>query len=84
MKHRYMGWTPENMDNKIAFACGVISGVVQYMLNIHLPVDFWSKLLEAVITAGLAGFAGMIGKELFVLAKRHLGAYFNNRKNKKQ
>lgn len=79
-----MGLTPENLDNKLSFALGVAGGVVQYMLNIHLPVDFWSKLLEAVITAGLAGFAGMIGKELYVLAKRHLSEYFINRKNKKQ
>jgi uncharacterized membrane protein YjjP (DUF1212 family) len=79
-----MGLTPENLDNKLSFALGVAGGVVQYMLNIHLQVDFWSKLLEAVITAGLAGFAGMIGKELFVLAKRHFGAYFNKRKNNKQ
>lgn len=78
MKHRIM--TQDQIDNFIAITAGAIGGIVQYMLNFHLPVDFWSKLLEAVFTAGLAGFAGMVGKELFVLARRALIAYFKTRK----
>lgn len=80
MKHKSMGWQPEQIDNRIGIIAGMIGGVWQYLANFHLPVDFGSKLLEAVITAGLAGFAGMVGKELFIVTRRALMAYFKTRK----
>lgn len=78
-----MGWQPEHSDNRLSFFIGSIVGFIQYWLNIHLPTDFWSKLLEGVITAGLCGFAGMVGKELFKIIKVYLIGYFRNRKNVK-
>lgn len=79
-----MGWQPEQqVNNKIGFAFGLIGGVWQFMMNIHLPMDFWSKLIEGVITAGVCGFAGMAGKELFVITRRSLIAYFKTRKSKR-
>lgn len=75
-----MGWQPEQIDNRVGIIAGMIAGVWQYLLNIHLPVDFLSKLLESVVTAGLAGFAGMMGKELFVITRRAFIAYFKTRK----
>ena len=82
MKRNLMGWQPENADNRLSFTIGSLVGFIQYWLNIHLPVDFWSKLLEGVITALLCGFAGMIGKELFTITKKALVEYFRSRKNK--
>jgi hypothetical protein len=82
MKNNLMGWQPEGADNRLSFTIGSIAGFIQYMLNIHLPIDFWSKLLEGVITAGVAGFAGMGGKWLFEITKKYLTEYFQTRKNK--
>lgn len=82
MKTKSMGWQPEQADNRIAFVFGIIGGVWQFILNIHLPVDFLSKLVEGAVTAGVCGFAGIIGKELYVLAKRSIIAYFRTRKSK--
>lgn len=82
MKQKIMGWQPENGDNRLSFTIGSIVGFIQYWLNIHLPVDFWSKLLEGVITALLCGFGGMLGKELFKITKRAFVEYFKTRKKK--
>lgn len=82
MKSKLMGWQPEHADNRLSFTIGSIVGFIQYWLNIHLPTDFWSKLLEGVITALLCGFGGMVGKELFKITKRSLVDYFRTRKNK--
>jgi hypothetical protein len=84
MKNKLMGWQPEHSDNRLSFLIGSIVGFIQYWLNIQLPTDFPSKLLEGVITAGLAGFAGMGGKWLFEITKKHLTEYFKDRKNKTQ
>jgi hypothetical protein len=81
MRNNLMGWQPESADNRLSFMIGSIAGFIQYYLNIHLPVDFWSKLLEGVITALLCGFAGMVGKWLFTVTKKALAEYFQ-RKNK--
>lgn len=83
MKNNSMGWHPENSDNRLAYVCGFIGALYQFILNIRLPVDFWSKFLEATVTAGVCGFVGMVGKELFNLAKKYLVAYFKTRKSKK-
>jgi hypothetical protein len=79
---RLMGWQPEHANNRLSFTIGSIVGSIQYMLNVHLPTDFASKLLEGILTAGLAGFAGMGGKWLFEITKKYLTEYFTNRKNK--
>lgn len=77
-----MGWENNHdpVDNRVGFSAGVIGGIVQYFLNIHLEVDFWSKLLQAVLTAGLCGFVGIAGKELFVVLKDSLKEYFKSKK----
>lgn len=84
MKQKLMGWQPEQSDNKLAYAFGFIGALYQYILNIHLSTDIWSKLLEGGITAGLCGFAGMVGKWLFGVIKQYaidpLIEYFRNRK----
>ena len=74
----------ENIDKIIAFTAGAIGGVAKYIMNVHLQIEFFSKLFESAITAGVCGFIGIAGKELYVLAKKHLTAYFKNRKNKKR
>jgi hypothetical protein len=83
MKYRTMGFQPESVDNRIAFITGVVAGLYQFLLNIHLPTDFWSKLIEAAITAAVCGFVGVLGKELYKLVRNSLQTYFRNRKNKK-
>lgn len=77
-----MGWQPEQVDNRIGFTLGLIGGIWQFVMNIHLPLDFLSKLVEGAITAGVCGFAGIFGKELFVIARRSVIAYFKTRKPK--
>lgn len=82
MKQKLMGWQPEHHDNRLAYLFGFIGALYQSIANINLPTDGWSKLLEAGITAGLCGFAGMVGKWLFEIAKKYLTEYFKSRKNK--
>jgi hypothetical protein len=77
-----MGFHSNSPDNVYGFAVGSSVGVVQYFLNIHLPTDFWSKLFEAGLTAGICGFIGMLGKELFIVARRAFIAYFRHRKKR--
>ncbi len=77
-----MGWQPEHANNRLAYVFGFIGALWQSIANINLPVDDWSKLLEAVITAGLCGFAGMVGKWLFEVAKKYFTEYFKTRKSK--
>lgn len=74
-----MGWQPETTDNRFAFVLGIIGGVWQFILNIHLPVDFLSKLVEGAVTAGVCGFAGIMGKELFKIARRAFFTYFKRK-----
>lgn len=68
MKQKLMGWQPQ-ADNKIGFISGLAGGAYQYILNINLPIDFWSKLVEAGITAIVCGFAGVAGKELYKIIR---------------
>lgn len=74
----------QNGDNKVAYTLGLIGGICQWMMNIQLPTDFWSKLFESAITAAVCGFVGIAGKELYKVARRALIAYFFNRKNRKK
>lgn len=80
-----MGYHNENQstNNPLAFISGVVGGIVQYFMNIHLNIDFWSKLLESAITAGVCGFVGIAGKEIFVVLKESILDYFKSPKKKK-
>lgn len=62
----------QQVDNITSFGVGLLVWLIK--LNISSDV---SKIGEAVITAGLCGFAGMVGKELYVYIKR---AFFKTRK----
>jgi hypothetical protein len=75
-----MYWQENN--TKLGFTIGAITGVFKLMLNIHLPIEFFSKLFESAITAGVCGLMGVAGKELWVVAKRSFTAYFKTRKSK--
>ncbi|HUR65474.1 MAG TPA: hypothetical protein VMZ03_03920 [Chitinophagaceae bacterium] len=66
-----MGIHNEN-NNKIGFISGLIGGVFKFLMNIDLPVGFFSKLLEAGITACVCGFLGVAGKEVFNLIKKYV------------
>lgn len=70
-----------NIDNIACWALGAVVGLVKLVLNIHLPLEFGSKLLEGAITAGVCGFFSWMGKELFMLARRAFLAYFKTRKS---
>jgi hypothetical protein len=73
----------QNHDNSIAYISGAIGAFYQFLMNIHLDIDFWSKLLEAAITAGVCGFVGVAGKEIFVLLRDSFREYFGKGKDKK-
>lgn len=79
MKQKLMGWQPEAND-KFAFVAGSVGAFVQMLLNIHLPTDFWQKLIEAAITAAVCGFVGVAGKELYRVVRNAVKDYFNNKK----
>jgi energy-converting hydrogenase Eha subunit A len=79
---KVMGWMPDHTNNKVGAVCGIIGALYQFFLNIKLPMDFPSKLIEAGITAIVAGFLGIGGKELFMVTKRAFLSYFKKRKNK--
>ena len=71
-----------NIENIASVTLGAIISLVSYLMDIRLPVDFSSKLLEGAIMAGVGGFFSWMGKELFVLARRAFIAYFKTRKSK--
>ena len=71
-----------NIENAAMVTLGAIISLCSYILDIKLPVDFGSKLLEGAIMAGVGGFFSWMGKELFVLARRAFIAYFRTRKSK--
>jgi hypothetical protein len=81
---KLMGHQFEDGNNRLGFGIGVVTGVVQFFLKIDVPTDFWSKLLGASITAGVCGFVGVMGKELFVLAKNNLIEYIRAKKKIKK
>jgi hypothetical protein len=82
MKHA-MSWQDNQINTKLGFVIGALTGLTKMVLNVHLPIDFISKLFESALTAGICGFIGVAGKELFVVAKRAFTAYFKKRKSKK-
>ncbi len=59
-------------DNKLGFISGAVGGILKFLINISLPIGFWSKLLEAGITACVCGFLGIAGKEVFNLVKKYV------------
>lgn len=77
-----MGWQPDHANNTLAYLFGFIGAGYQAYMNMNIPVGFWSKFLESVLTAGVCGFVGMAGKWVFEIAKKYLMEYFRNRKNK--
>jgi hypothetical protein len=77
------GMSLQSIDNIACISLGCIVGLVKYCINIHLPVDFGSKLLEGAITAGVCGFFSWAGKELWVIGKKAFIAYFKTRKSNK-
>jgi len=76
-----MYWQDNN--TKLGFTIGAITGLYKLILNVHLPIEFFSKLFESSITAAVCGLMGVAGKELWVVAKRAFVAYFKTRKSKK-
>jgi hypothetical protein len=75
-------WHADN-NTKLGFIIGAITGMFKLILNVHLPIEFFSKLFESAITAGVCGLMGVAGKELWVVGKRALITYFRTRKSKK-
>lgn len=75
-------WWQDN-NTKLGFTIGAITGVYKLMLNVRLPLEFPSKLIESAITAGVCGLMGVAGKELWTVGKRAFIAYFKTRKSKK-
>lgn len=73
----------QDNNTKLGFTIGAITGVYKLMLNVHLPLEFPSKLIESAITAGVCGLMGVAGKELWVVGKRAFIAYFKKRKKQK-
>jgi hypothetical protein len=71
-------------NNKIAALFGITGGMFQFRLNIKVPVDFWSKLGEAGITAAFCGFLGVLGKELYKVLRNSVVAYFRSFKKEKR
>lgn len=78
------GMSIHSIENAVFVAFGAIVGLVKlFVLNIHLPVDFSSKLLEGAITAAVCGSISWIAKEVCVVAKKAFIAYFKTRKPNK-
>jgi len=69
-------------NTKIGFIFGFTGAVYKMILNVHLPIDDISKFVENVITAGVCGFIGVAGKDLWLLAKKSFKAYFRTRRKK--
>lgn len=84
-----MGWQPDQANNRLSYALGFIGAFYQWFrdvklyMDIHLQIDYFSTALKGMITAGLCGFAGMLGKWVFEIAKIALVDYFKSRKSKR-
>ena len=79
-----MGWQYDDHsigDTRLGCAIGVVTGMMQFFLNINLPLNFWSKFFEAGITAAFCGFCGVAGKYLFNVSFKAMKAYFKRRRN---
>ena len=87
MRMKSMGWQPEQATDRVTFMIGFIVGIWKYCANIHLTIDYGSKLAEGFVMASLCGFGGMFGKWVFGLIKLYviipIAQYFKNRKLKK-
>lgn len=83
-----MAWEHNNdtrgQHNPLAFAAGMIGGVMHFIMNIQFDVDFLSKLIEAAITAAVCGFVGIAGKEIFVVAKNSFKEYMKARRERRK
>lgn len=75
-------WWQDN-NNKLTFSIGVITGMYKYLMDVRIPIEFPSKLIESGITAAVCGLMGVVGKEIWVVGKRAFIAYFKKRKTKK-
>ena len=72
-----------DQNTKTGFIAGMVGGIYQWSLNINLPTDFLSKLVEGGITAIVCGFVGMAGKELYQVTQKAFKAYFKGRRKRK-
>ena len=63
----------DKINSLLAFVAGVFGGSIKFLLvsNPNYPVS----LLQAVLTALLCGFAGVVGKELYGWCKRKIKRY---------
>jgi hypothetical protein len=68
-----------NVDNITSFGLGSIAGIIKFYTTLNISVDSVSHIGEAVITAGMCGFAGMVGKEMYVYIKK---AFFKRKLKK--
>jgi uncharacterized membrane protein YebE (DUF533 family) len=68
-----------NIDNITSFGIGAIAGIVKFIFTLNIATDSASRIGEAVMTAGLCGFAGMAGKELYGYIKK---AFFKRKPKK--
>jgi hypothetical protein len=75
-------WWHDN-NNKLGFTIGAITGIYKLYMNVHIPIEFPSKLIESALTAGVCGMMGLAGKEVWIVGKRAFVAYFKKRKTKK-
>jgi hypothetical protein len=75
-------WWHDN-NNKLGFTIGALTGLYKLLMNVRLPIEFPSKLIESAITAGVCGLMGLAGKEVWIVGKRAFIAYFKKRKTKK-
>jgi site-specific recombinase len=78
---KLMSWQAD-ANTKLGFIFGLGGAVYKMILNVHLPIDDISKFVENVITAGVCGFIGVAGKDLWLLAKRSFKTYFKTGKKK--
>lgn len=76
-------WQADN-NTKLGFAIGAITGVYKYLMDVHLPLEFPSKLIESGITAAVCGLMGVVGKEIWTVGKRAFVAHFKTRKSKRK
>lgn len=77
-----------NSDTKIGAICGLLAGLWQFLMNyqfnIGLIIINISKIVEAGITAAVAGFMGILGKEIYKIGRNAWVAYFRARKAKRK
>jgi hypothetical protein len=62
----------ENINRLLAFVVGAGGGSLKFLIS---NPDYPVSLLQAVITALLCGFAGVMGKELYGWCKQKVKRY---------